>query len=150
MHKYILILISILTLSCNSSDEDILIAGIESSLISQDNLYGNGSEGIVAQNLVISDQSTWNNLMTQMNSVNNVSENFAETTIDFSKYKVIAVFSELKSNGGHRLELDITSNSEKITVGVRTISPTGNAITVITQPYHIVKITTSELPIVFE
>ncbi len=58
---------------------------METTLIAKENLHGNGAEGISEQNLIISDQTTWNDLITQMNSVNNVSDNFTETDIDFSE-----------------------------------------------------------------
>jgi len=123
---------------------------LETTLIAKENLHGNGAEGISEQNLIISDQTTWNDLITQMNSVNNVSDNFTETDIDFSEYKIIAVFDEIKGNGSHSLELDIISNSENIIVNVTDLALEGNATTVITQPFHIVKISNSDLPIIFE
>ncbi len=42
------------------------------------------------------------------------------------------------------------SNSENIIVNITKFAPEGNATTVITQPYNIVKIPTSELSIIFE
>ena len=85
-----------------------------------------------------------------MNSVNNVSENFSEIDIDFSEYKVIAVFDDIKPNGGYSLDVNIVSNSENIIVNTILSQPEGNATTVITQPFIIVKISNSELPIIFE
>ena len=148
--KVLIILLSIIAFSCNSNDDNSEIVNIESTLIAKDNLYGDGAEGIVEQNLVISDQMTWNSLITQMNSVNNVSDSFAETDIDFSTYTIIAVFDEIKGNGGHSLEFDIIVNSDNIIINVTDLAPGGNATTVITQPFHIVKITNSDLPIFFE
>lgn len=146
----LIILLSVLVLSCNSDDDNSPTVNIESTLIAKENLYGNGDEGILKQNMVITDQSSWNDLIAQMNSVNNVSNSFSETDIDFSEYMIIAVFDEIKESGGHSLELNITSNPENIIVNVTEIAPEGNAATVMTQPYHIVKISTSELPIIFE
>ena len=123
---------------------------MESTLIAQDNLYGNGEEGIGQQNVVISDEESWKTLLSQMNSVNNVSDNFTETAIDFSKYKVIAVFDELRGNGGTSLDLDIVSNSENIVVSVKSIAPEGMSLTVMEQPFVIVKILDSGLPILFK
>ena len=145
-----IILLSILILSCTSEDYNIETVDIESTLIAKDNLFGNGGEGIIEQNLEITNQSMWNNLISQMNSVNNVSDNFSEIDIDFSQYKIIAIFDKIKSKGGHSLELNIMSNSENIIININDISPKGNAATVITQPYHIVKISNSNLPIIFE
>ena len=146
----LIILLAIFALSCNSEDYNLEMVDIESVLITKDNLFGNGGEGIIEQNLEITSQSMWNNLISQMNSVNNVSDNFSEIDIDFSQYKVIAIFDKIKNNGGHSLELNLTGNSENIIVNINYISPKGNVLTVITQPYHIVKISNSNLPIIFE
>jgi hypothetical protein len=151
MKKNVLtILLSIFVLSCNSNDNNSGMVNIESTLISKGNLFGNGAEGIIEQNLIIADQISWNNLITQMNSANNVSNSFTETNIDFSEYIVIAVFEQIKVNGGHSLELNIISNSENIIVSVTNLGANGNATALITQPYHIVKIKNSDLPILFE
>lgn len=146
----LIILLAIFALSCNSEDYNLEMVDIESVLITKDNLFGNGGEGIIEQNLEITSQSMWNNLISQMNSVNNVSDNFSEIDIDFSQYKVIAIFDKIKNNGGHSLELNLTGNSENIIVNINYISPKGNVMSVITQPYHIVKISNSNLPIIFE
>jgi len=150
MKIFLIAILSILALSCNEADDNSNSVTIESTLIAKDNLYGGGNEGIIEQNLVISDQATWDALMTQMNSVNNVTNTFTETVIDFSEYKIIAVFDAIKANAGHSIELYITSNSESIFVNVTDLTPGGNAATVITQPFHIVKIQATNLPIVFE
>lgn len=146
----LIILLSIFVLSCNSDDDNSGMVNVESTLIAKDNLFGNGDEGIIEQNLEITDQNTWDNLISQMNSVNNVSDNFSEIDIDFSQYKVIALFDEIRGNGGYSLELNIMSNSENIIVNITDVVPEGNATTVITQPFHIVKISNSDLPIIFE
>ncbi|WP_411896263.1 protease complex subunit PrcB family protein [Winogradskyella sp. A2] len=151
MKKHLLIvLLSIFVFSCSSDDDNSNSRVIESTLIAKDNLYGAGDEGITEQNLIISNQTTWNNLITQLNSVNNVSDNFTETDINFSEYTIIAVFDEIKANGGYSLELNITSNSENIIVNINEIVPEGNVTTVITQPFNITKIQNSALPIIFE
>jgi len=155
MKKNILIvLFSIIAMSCNSNednqdDDTLAMVNIESTLIAKDNLFGSGEEGIVEQNLIISDLTTWNNLITQMNSVNNVTDNFTETEIDFSAYKIIAAFDQIRGSGGHSLELDIMSTSENIIVDVTTIAAGEIATSVITQPFIIIKIPNSNLPILF-
>ena len=139
-----------LFMACDLDDNNSELTIIESTLISKDRLFGNGEEDIAPQNIVITNQNNWNDLITQMNSVNNVSDNFSEIDISFSEYIVIAVFDELKGNDGHSIELSINSNSENIIVSVTNSNNEGNGATVITQPYHIVKIPTSILPIIFE
>lgn len=151
MKKAILIyLLLIFVCSCNSNDDDSNIINIDSTLIAKGNLYGNGTEGITEQNMVINNETTWDNLITQMDLVNDESDYFSEIDIDFAEYKVIAVFDEIKENGGYSLELNINSNSENIIVSITDLVPEGNATTVITQPYYIVKIPTTDLPIIFE
>lgn len=146
----IILLLSIFVLSCNSNYNNSEMTNVEFSLIAKDNLYGNGAEGILKQNLIITNQTDWNNLIAQMNSVNNVSDNFTETTIDFSTFTIIAVFNEIKGNGGHGFKLNIKSNTENVIVHVVELPLEENATMVMTQPYYIVKILNSDLPIIFQ
>lgn len=150
LKNILLISLSLLFVGCDSENHDTENLDIDTVLISKGDLYGNGAEGIVEQNLIITEESTWNNLVIQMNSANNVSDDFTELDIDFNEYDVIAVFDELKANSGHELDLNITSNSYSIIVTVTDLNPEGNVLGVMTQPYHIVKILKSNLPIVFE
>ena len=151
MKKNVLfILIAIFVSSCNSNDDNLQMLNVTSSLIAKGNLYGNGAEEIIEQNLEITDQKTWSDLITKMNSVNNTSDSFSEIDIDFSQYKIIAIFDEIRTNGGHGLELNIRSNAENMIVRkIETVSE-GNTTTVIAQPFLIVKISNTTLPIIFE
>jgi len=150
MKKHIL-LFSILiwsVLSCdNNSLEETPLTMIN---IYKGELYGNGQENISKQNTVIKNTSDWDELMDKMNSVNNVTERFSETNIDFSNYIIIAVFDEVKMYGGHSIDItSITEHDENIIVSVENLLPGGLAA-VITQPFHIVKIPKTNKPIVFE
>lgn len=150
MKKKTLIIVSLLFIfSCKTNVESSKMGKLESVLIAKGNLYGSGAEGIDEQNIIITNQNDWNNLMAQMNSVNKVSDSFSETKIDFSEYIIIAVFSDVQGSGGHSLELDISATSENTLVSVNHIAPKGNTTTVMTQPFYIVKITKSDLPVVF-
>jgi len=122
----------------------------ESVLIAKGNLYGSGEEGLTKQNRVIDNQNDWKDLIAQMNTVNNVSDHFSETEIDFSKYTIIAVFNDVKGSGGHSIDLDIASTSKNTLVTVNYSAPKGNATSVMTQPYFITKILKTNLPIVFK
>lgn len=153
MKKYgLVILVALLAFSCDSDEDnsDTERINVEHTLIIRDNLYGNGDEGLVNQNMVITNQNAWDALIVQLDTVNNVSDHFSETAIDFSLYTVIAVLDEIKGSGGHSLELSIMSNTENIIVNVTDLAPEGNATTVITQPFIIVKISNSDMPIVFQ
>ena len=149
MKRVILILfISLVAISCKNDDNEL--SNIDVTLIAQNNLYGEGDEGISGQNIVISDSNTWNDLIAQMDSVNQISNTFTEININFNEFMVIAVFDEVRGNGGHLIELDITKNSEGIIVDISDLFPQGDDSLVITQPFHIVKIPVTSLPIIFE
>jgi hypothetical protein len=81
-----------------------------------------------------------------MNSVNNVSNTFSETSIDFDDYSIIAVFLEVKSNGWGVTINNITENENNISVSTQedeSITP------VQSQPFHIVKIPKTNKDITF-
>ena len=119
-------------------------------LIGKGNLYGNGRENISKQNLVISDTNSWNELITKMNSVNHVSDDFTEINVDFSHYNVIACFDEIKGTGGHSIDITrIIENENNIIVYMENLLK-GNMATVMTQPYTIVKTEKKPKPIIFE
>ena len=154
MKKEVLFIVLLCLFNCKTNKEStnansVKMETIESNLIAKGDLYGSGAEGIDAQNLVITNQNDWDTLKAQMNSVNKVSDGFIETTIDFSENTIIAVFDEVKGSGGHHLELEITFNSENTLVNITHVDPEGNATSVMTQPYHIIKITKLKLPIKF-
>jgi hypothetical protein len=122
---------------------------ITSVLIAEGELYGNGREGITKQNRVISTKTEWDNLKAKMNSVNKVTDHFTESEIDFTNYQVIAVFDEIKGNGGWSIDIsNVTEYANSIIVDITNLK-TGNLTTVITQPFHIVKIPVSKLEIIF-
>ncbi len=149
--KITLLIIAIFSLliSCNSEEDNLTKVG-NLILIGQGNLYGNGEENIEKQNLVISNTSSWKELMNKMNSVNNESSNFIETDIDFSKFMIIAVFDNVKGNGGHSIDITkIEENNNNIFVSVEYLLP-GGFTTIMTQPYHIIKITKKNKPVIFE
>lgn len=121
-----------------------------SSLIAENNLYGNGQEGINEEHYLITSNDTWIRLMHQLNTVNDVTSTFTDTNIDFNEFQVIAVFDEIQNSGGHRVNMELLWNEDNISVRVIKTGPEGNATSVITQPFQIIKIPTSNLPIVFD
>ena len=119
-------------------------------LIAQGELYGNGQEGITEQNLAIRTQEEWDNLLNAMNSVNNVSNSFAETEIDFNGYMVIAVFDEIRGNGGCNINIsNIIEYADSIVVNVQKFVTT-NGYDVMNQPFYIAKIPVTNKNIVFK
>jgi hypothetical protein len=166
MKNLFLILVSIIMVSCNNNDEPIpqpiptpvpfVPVTITSSLVGKNRL--NGSEGVNQQENVINNETVWNNLKNQIDSQYiaigegnyYTQNNFAETTINFNNFTVIAVFDQVYGTGGHSIDItNITEYEDNIVVTVENLQ-TGNASTVISQPFHIVKIPKATKPIVFE
>jgi hypothetical protein len=134
--------------SCNKNDDELNL--VEFTQIGQNNLYGNGEENITKQNLVISESNSWNELIGKMNTVNYVSDEFTETDIDFANFIVIAVFDKIYGNGGHSIDIiKITENENKVIVTIENILG-GDATSIMTQPFHIVKIPKTDKLIIFE
>jgi hypothetical protein len=143
-----LLLCAFLFCSACSNDDDGFQNVITPILIGKGNLYGNGSEGISKQNMVITDANTWQQLMNQMNS--SVKKNLSETDIDFSSFAVIAVFSEIKTSGGHSIDIiKIVEKNSTVEVTIDNLLK-GDLTSVITQPYHVVKIPKPSKAVVFK
>lgn len=145
--SFILLCSFLISCGINEDSGNIKISPIQ---IGKGYLSGAGAEGIPKQNVVISDSMSWNVLINQMDSVNNVSGSFTETEIDFSEYIILASFSEIRNSGGYEIEIkNIEENPETIKADVINTIPnqivTGN----ITQPYHIVKIPNSGKQVIF-
>lgn len=147
--KNILLILTIALISCSSNDDNGN-KNVNFSLIGQSELHGNGAENIEKSNLIIENTTSWNDLIDKMNTVNNVSDNFTETDVDFSQYIVIAVFDEIYSNGGHSIDIvSIVENEINLTVKIDNLM-TGDDTQIITQPFHIVKIPKTDKQIIFE
>ncbi|APY08206.1 hypothetical protein BWZ20_07775 [Winogradskyella sp. J14-2] len=150
MHKLLGIVVLLFALNCKSAENKAKMTQENIILIGKGNLHGSGAEGIEQQNLIVTSSEEWQNLLNSINSVNKVSNSFSETDIDFSKYTVLAVFDEVKNSGGHSLNLVVEETKDKILIEVLRKSPDGIATSVMTQPYHIVKIPKPSLPIDFK
>lgn len=149
--KKIVISICLLMLivSCSKSDESEDLIALDILTIGKGNLYGNGQEGINQQNIVINDSSSWLDLLNQMDSVDNISNEFIETSIDFTTYRVVAVFGDLKTTDGHIIDINVIVNPMNIVLDIDTYITEGNTLPVITQPFHIIKIPLNDLPVIF-
>ncbi len=141
-----LFLITFILFSCNKKSSEEETNSITFTEIGKGALYGNGAEGIPQSNLVITNNTDWQNLMNQMNSVNNVTDNFTETNIDFSVYEIIAIFLDVKGNGWEVSITNITEDNANIYVD-KSEKEYDNSV--ITQPFHIIKIPKSNKPVVF-
>lgn len=147
--KQIITLFSILFLltGCNSDDSDT--SNVPFSVIVQDDNF-NTNANIPKSNLVIKDQTEWNNLLLKINILTAANSIMPDIDVDFTKYQVIAVIDQVRNSGGYSIDITkITETNNSIFVKVEQLKP-GGFYTVITQPYHIVKIPKTNKKIVFK
>lgn len=162
MKNLFFLFVSLIIVSCNNNDEPepattpFVPFTINPTLISKRNVGVSSSVGISEQKTIYNESTNWNLLLNQIDSyylpfgINYMEEYFTETNIDFTNFTVIAVFDQVYGNGGHSIDItNITEYENNIVVTVENLL-TGNASSVITQPYHIVKIPKTTKPIVFE
>jgi hypothetical protein len=150
--KTLFLILGIITFtSCNSDDDTNAMPfepmAITYTEIGKGALNGNGIQGIVESNMVITDDTVWESLLNQMDSYNIVSTNFTEIDIDFNNYIIIAVFLEVKPVNWLVEITNIMENEDNILVSQE---DTEGGFLTIDQPYHIVKIPITDKPIVFE
>lgn len=109
-----------------------------------------GPTNILPQNTVITNQTQWAGLLTQMDSNSNVSNSFSTTTIDFNLYNLVVIIDIVRPNLSYAITINsITDNQNNITVN---ISTSGSMVgyNAASQPYHIVRIPKQTQPFVFQ
>ena len=145
----LLILTSLFAFGCSTPNDYSNMADVDSELIAKGNLSGIDTEAISNQYFSITNQTEWENFISQIDVTNEVSSGFSEQNIDFSEYVVIAVIDQVRNTSGYSIDLEISTNYEKIFIRSNLSSPSPDAVvaTVISQPYHIVKIAKTNLPI---
>lgn len=137
-----------LLISCSNDDNaDYQSTEINFTEIGKGALFGNGQEGISRSNLTISNMTEWQNLISQMNSVNNTTNNFTEIDINFNEFTVFAIFLEVKGEGWEIETENVIENQNNISIST---VETEYATSVITQPFSIIKIPKTEKPIIVE
>jgi hypothetical protein len=110
-------------------------------------LTGYGAEGIEEGGVVINSLEEWNALTTKMNSVNKA---IKEQSIDFDRVTVLAYFDQIRSSGGYTIQIvTATKTGKKIQAKIKKASPEGDAIDIMTQPFHIVIIQKSDEKVSF-
>jgi hypothetical protein len=145
MKTVITIIFSLLLVGCPKNEE----GGFTS--LSKGSLFGNGAEGFKKGNIVISSKEEWKFFLSKMDTSNNVSKTF-ENAIDFSKEMIIIFVDKVRKSGGFSVEIieAVTeSNTFLIKVKTKGPKPMDMVTSVMTQPYHIVKIKKTKKKIKF-
>ena len=147
--KIFLLVLLFLTISCDKNENTEQETNLDISFVNigKGALYGAGAEGISQENFVITNSTDWDNLMNQMNSINNVTDSFSETSIDFNDFMLIVIILEVKSNGWAVEIININETSSEILVSKQEME---SITAVVTQPFHIVKIPKTSKPIAFQ
>ena len=138
-------LIALVSLAACCTTEEVVQGNVEPPKhlefkeINKGILTGNGDEGLGNQ-IGLSVQSTddWNVLREKMNSVN---ESQLEISVDFSETTILAYFDKVRPSGGYTVEISkVVETDFQISVYYELTAPSGNAIDIMTQPFHIVSI----------
>ena len=121
-------LVLFLSLSCNSNDDNNNVGfvpqTITPSLIGKGELFVPYNNINVQQNINITNQSDWNN------------------------FEIIAIFDNVKPTGGNSVDItSIIENVDNISITIQRLQ-SGDA-TVVTQPFHIVKVPISSKPLIY-
>ncbi len=148
MKTLILSLVIFLTISCTNDEEnDFETQTIAPVLVGKGDLMG--SENISNQNITIYDNGGWNKIINSIDQYR-LQQLFTSTNVDFNNFQIIAVIDAVKSSGGHSIDItNIEETPNNIVVTIKHLLP-GNATTVMSQPFHIVKIPKSTKPVVFQ
>lgn len=139
--------LTLLAIGCSSDNDAELFnpQNIEPTFIGKG--FVNLSHDFDDQNRVITNNTQWQELMSQLNAARGgITENFTETTIDFSAYDVIASF--IVSNSTTTIDItNVTENEHDVTVTLQNLQ---HGLTQdVVQPFHIIKIQKRNKPIVF-
>ncbi|MGI9650661.1 hypothetical protein [Chryseobacterium sp. RLHN22] len=151
MKKHLLLLLCsvfLIITSCNDHDDNT-----ESKNLFTSQLIGKGiitANYVVQQNTVMTSSAQWNQFLNQIDTpTHQTSANFTEINIDFNQFMVIVVIDEVYPNGGHSIDImTVDEHPQYINVDIEKLLQ-GNATSVVTQPYHIVKIPKTIKPILF-
>lgn len=147
--KQIITFLSILFVFASCDNDDSQNGDLEYSVILQGDRF-NGNYDNPKDNLVIKDQQTWTSLIGKMAFLSDTNSYFPDAIIDFKKYQVIVVIDEVRQYGGYSIDITkITQNNNSIFVTVEQLQP-GGINAVITQPFHIVKISKTGKKVVFK
>jgi hypothetical protein len=111
-------------------------------------------EPLEAANYVINTTQEWNAFKAVANSAYNIDgyDVFEDVSVDFEQYTVLAVIDQWWGSGGYGVQItSVIDNGQEISAGIDFASvDEGNATSVHCQPYHVIKIPKTTLPVVFE
>src|SRR5690554_2972126 len=148
-------IVLILLLSCSNDDngngEEVFEPQILAfETISQGYLTSTGMYLFEESNLVIYSSEEWAELTEQMSFYNTVGDDFMDVEVNFQTTQVLVCIDKIYYNGGWSIDItEVIETENHITVSIENLN-TGNLTSIVTRPFHIVKIPKSDKPVVFE
>lgn len=138
-------------MNCSTSKKNTSIPPGEMTytIIKSGNMYGAGEEGLAAGIIAASNTEEMNNLINKMNSVNEeINKPLISDVHFFNESMLLFIFDKVRGSGGHVIQVEtITNTGTEISVAVKEIAPNGPASTVLSQPYTILQLKKSTLPV---
>jgi hypothetical protein len=137
-------------ISCSRNEEPTFTpTNIPFTTLGKSYIITNSSINIPQQNIVITNQAQWTNLLNQMNP--HIWQPLTTTNVDFTTDIVIAVLdnNERPHTGFSITIISIIENEIHVVVDFSTMG-SQNGYAVFTQPYHIVKIPRQSKPFIFQ
>ncbi len=154
MKSVLFCIIATLLFGCSNNDEtEIPFTPINITPIQISKGYISANIVVGPQNTVISNQSTWNQFMSDLSDSGmyaQTSPAFLETTVNFADYKLLVVIDNMQPDTGHSINItNVIENENTINVTKQSTN-IGAGFHIVIHPFHIVKIPNSDKPIVFE
>ncbi|MDR1370478.1 MAG: protease complex subunit PrcB family protein [Dysgonamonadaceae bacterium] len=144
--KFILFLLSVIFFGCDKEESG--------PFVPIDISKGRSNDiGIIEfrnKMMVITTQQEWEELKSQLRKHRINDDNIAVAQPDFSIEQIVVVFGEIYDNGGWTIDItDVKEYADSIVVFVQNLNK-GNSTSVVTQPYHLVKIPVSDKKVTFQ
>lgn len=154
MKSVLFCLIATLLFGCSNDNETetpFTPVNITPILISKGYIHADILIG--SQNTVISNQTTWNQFMSDLSDSGMYTHNspaFLETTVNFTDYKLLVVIDAMRPDTSYSINITNVIENEN-TINVTKQSTTiGAGYDIVIHPFHIVKIPNIDKPIVFK
>lgn len=138
-------------MNCSSSKKTAIITprDMTYTTIKSGNMFGAGEEGFAAGIIAASNTVDMNFLIKKINGVNDeIKESLISDVHFFDESMLLFIFDKVRGSGGHVIQVEtITNTGTEISVAVKEIAPNGPASTVLSQPYTILQLKKSTLPV---
>lgn len=136
----------------NAGNSDIeLTVPIPFNTLGKGALFGGGQEGFSeteASLHVLKTEEEWQQFEAKMNSVNQITGGFEEYERDFNNEILVAIVDKLRGSGGYEITCtEVSETPTKVIVWVKYSDPPEMAASVLTQPFHIIRIPTTSKPV---